>query len=155
MIRGTAATAGKRMRMLVNLRLEPSSMHKFVGVIRQFHVSRIVSMGCILLFLLCSMACNNSSELGLRPSNIPREAAWTGGLDGGAYIYCKSPEDGPNACNVYFANGELYRSGKYVLAESGAAASEHELRYKAADGKRIYLENGTILVRAGETHNHP
>jgi hypothetical protein len=99
----------------------------------------------LLLVIWASVGCVSNSARS-RPSNIPVTAVWVGGSDGGTFIDCAPPRNGHNECVVYFENGEVYMKGRYILEGTGRAATGRELQYNAADGCRILLSNGLILI---------
>jgi hypothetical protein len=95
--------------------------------------------------------CSSSSEPSDRPSQVPSDAIWAGGPDGGAYIRCSDPQAKRNKCVVYFANGAVWMAGDFVLQQSGQAATQNELQYSYADGNDIGLQGGKTLIPANKT----
>ncbi|HXX17853.1 MAG TPA: hypothetical protein VEJ46_00480 [Candidatus Acidoferrum sp.] len=81
-----------------------------------------------------------------RPTGVPPGAVWAGGPDGGNYIYCLAPQNGVNACTVYFANGDVYMTGMYHLERTDKAAPPEMLQFRFADGEHIYLKSGDVLA---------
>ncbi len=102
-------------------------------------IIRKLTEALVLVLLALSVACKENYEPKERPANLPAEAVWAGGPDGGCYILCKPPENGSNACTVYFVNGQVWMKGNYVLKDNGKAVPASELKYVEADGQRIYL----------------
>ena len=86
-----------------------------------------------------------------RPAKVPMTATWVGEADGGAYIECKAGER-TNHCTVWNDyTGDIGMSGAFMLEKQNRAATTNELRYRFPDGEKIYLENGLVLSKAGES----
>jgi hypothetical protein len=85
-----------------------------------------------------------------RPSDIPSDALWVGGADGGAYVRCTvDAVPDANPCSVWNDyTGHLVESGEYRLLAQKRAAKESELSVAYPDfGGLIYLQKGLILKR--------
>lgn len=90
-------------------------------------------------------------EPSVRPADVPLDAAWIGGADGGAYVRC-SVDSARNAdhCEVWNDNnGDLVESGYYQMRGQARAATEQELKtisFPDFDG-HIELTDGIWLDR--------
>jgi hypothetical protein len=88
--------------------------------------------------------CNHAPK---RPANVPVSSIWAGGRDGGVFIDCAASRNGgPNTCTVYQETGDIYMQGNFILQGQSRGAGAAELKFNAADGSRIYLENHLVLV---------
>ena len=85
-----------------------------------------------------------------RPTNVPAQAVWAGGLDGGSFVHCEvdSSRD-VNKCTVYNEDtGQVMEQGDFRLKTEGRAARVEELKYTWADwGGMIGLADGQTLQR--------
>lgn len=111
-----------------------------IGVIEKHYLLSNLLLAAALL-----VACTSEVEPPKRLANIPPEAVWVGGADGGAWILCKE-DRGRNFCTIYNdTNGEVWVSDYFVLEVSGRSVSEQELHYDFFDGERIRLSDGRVL----------
>lgn len=106
----------------------------------------------LLMAMLDLLACHKPASLEpkRRPANVPQDAIWAGGADGGAYVHCAvDVYRQTNPCTVWNDyTGNIVESGDYKLMAQGRAAVQAELRNTAADfGGHIYLQNGLVLKR--------
>ena len=106
----------------------------------------------LLMALLDPLGCHKPASLEpkRRPANVPQDAIWAGGADGGAYVRCAfDVYRRVNPCTVWNDyTGNIVESGDYTLMAQGRAAVQAELRITAADfGGHIYLQNGLVLKR--------
>ena len=71
--------------------------------------------GALTVFLA---ACGSNSGPGdlvpPRPDNLPEQAEWRGGLDGGDWVYCER-SDGTYVCSIYWTGGEIYSRQLFKL----------------------------------------
>ena len=83
-----------------------------------------------------------------RPTEVPSDASWAGGADGGSWIRCEVREARQaNYCTVYHENsGDIIAEGWFVLRDTGRAAPLADLTYSAFDGYEIHLEGGDVLT---------
>lgn len=108
-------------------------------------------IGCLVAGLnLC--ACQESPTLAPkhRPPNVPSDAKWVGGADGGAYVRCGIDlAQNVNPCSVWNDNtGALVESGDYKLVKEQRAANQAELQITFPDfDGQIYLKGGLVLKR--------
>lgn len=85
-----------------------------------------------------------------RPQNVPNDAVWVGGADGGAYVRCGiDPTQNVNPCSVWNDyTGMLIESGNYQLVKEHRAATQAELHVTFPDfSGLIYLRGGLVLKR--------
>jgi len=84
-----------------------------------------------------------------RPPDVPSDAVWAGGADGGAYVRCTIDDvRDVNVCTVWNDNtGYSSGPGFYRLEQKNRAATLTELRIIGAGSDFIYLKGGLILKR--------
>jgi hypothetical protein len=101
----------------------------------------------LLAFVFFVYACEKVEMPPPRPTNVPEEAVWAGGEDGGAWIDCSLDiEKGANFCTVYFdRDGDVWARTHFVLRDSGTGLPKSELTYSGFDGLVIYLSEGRVL----------
>ena len=96
--------------------------------------------------LVTSLGCAGSGHA--RPTGVPEDAVWAGGIDGGNWIACDIV--GPvNRCAVYHDyTGEIRLSGDFQLEGQSRAARRDELVFLYADVllKSIHLEDGKLVL---------
>ena len=115
---------------------------------------RSFACGILAVFMLGTVCCRESKWAHPnRPSDVPKDAIWAGGPDGGVYVRCevdkKSNSDICTTWNDY--SGEIVDQGRFQLLKEGRAARKSELVYTWADGAgRIGLKDGRILNRIGQ-----
>lgn len=80
--------------------------------------------------------------------DIPSEAVWVGGVDGGAWYLCKKISSYKADCIIYNDNnGEVWESGIFTT-KSGSLEEIDFLNsksYQGFNGDRLLLTNGAIL----------
>lgn len=84
-----------------------------------------------------------------RPTGVPPEAVWAGGVDGGNWITCTAEDHDFNYCVVYHDfTGDVRLSGSFHLEDQHRAATRDELTFLYADIglNSIHLEGGGKLV---------
>jgi hypothetical protein len=86
-----------------------------------------------------------------KPSGLPADAVWAGGLDGGGWVLCSASSAEYNDCTIYDEEGRTQGPARYVLKGSGAAAKTDQLKYTYVTGKAIGLKGGLELQRVGQT----
>lgn len=74
-------------------------------------------MGLICLF---TVACNQGAprdDTPTRPDNLPQNAEWRGGLDGGFWISCEKTDGGAASivCTTYWTDGDLHMKQEFKL----------------------------------------
>jgi hypothetical protein len=112
----------------------------------------------ILVATLCinSFGCNATNESmsaapPKRPANVPKEAIWSGGKDGGVFICITKSKDAPDNiynAEIYFdTNGEVWYKGRLLLepSENQNIDSKDKNAYAGWDGDTLYLRDGRTL----------
>jgi hypothetical protein len=112
----------------------------------------------ILVATLClnSFGCNASDEAMSaappeRPANVPKEAIWSGGKDGGVFIYIsksKDAQDNIYTAEIYFdTTGEVWYKGRLLLESSENKKFDPKDKNVLSgwDGDTLYLRDGRTL----------
>ena len=91
-----------------------------------------------------------SSEPDKRPRNIPLDAVWSGGPDGGAFFQCRAIPHQPLSyhCRVYGNAGDLQAEAAFRLEKGPAIADLQDPRTYNGwswDGETIYLSDDREL----------
>lgn len=107
-------------------------------------------MKYILVFVsIFSVICGNNPT---RPSNVPAEAFFVGGNNGGVFLNCVENLSNTKIyeCVVYYdTTGEIWTKGTFVIKpdeNSGFNPSDKNL-YNSYDGSRISLKDGRYLIK--------
>ena len=97
------------------------------------------------------VSCGKPAELRPqhRPAEVPIDAVWAGGADGGAYIKCTvDAVRNVDRCSIWNDfTGQSIGPQDYVLLRENRAATESELQYTGAATDSIFLQHGMILRR--------
>ena len=64
----------------------------------------------ILIFLIVFSCAPEERE---KPSNVPKDAIWKGGADGGCWILFEKVTENSIEATIYFENGEVRDKGVY------------------------------------------
>lgn len=124
--------------------------------------NRLVLLFSLSAVMLVTACCGIITNLvPERPTNVPPEAVWSGGVDGGSWILC-SPLDERRiryACKTYNDfNGTMSSDGEYILMRIGWNAEKQcatytevnefigELNYNGFDGRTIRLRDSLGLI---------
>ncbi len=101
----------------------------------------------ILLLILAAAGCSSKVTPPPKPALVPSNAVWAGGPDGGSFIECDvDAEHNVNRCLAYNeSTGDVKGGGFFQLSGPARAARSDELRFRAFDGDRIYLEKGMLI----------
>jgi hypothetical protein len=67
----------------------------------------------ILIFVIFMCSCNNSVNKN-RPENIPENAIWKGGSDGGCWLAIEVTNESILQAIIYYENGELWTKGEFI-----------------------------------------
>lgn len=92
----------------------------------------------------------NSSEAPNRPANVPQNAQWAGGADGGVWVQCKAIDKGVLSCRVYadVTGVPMEDEGDFII--NGDAV--RPIFYSAGlIGAEVRFERETNTVRPGPT----
>jgi hypothetical protein len=119
----------------------------------------------LLIVLLFFMGCSQGDvNPPARPNDVPKNARWGGGVDGGRWFSCeKSNKEWHYHCAVYDDNyGKVVDEGEYVLKsyywskEKGEAVIENlsstTFDYSYFDGDTIGLVNSIALIKEESTN---
>jgi hypothetical protein len=110
-------------------------------------VSRIGITSAVLLTLALShVACYRPYPPN-KPTGVPPDAVWAGGMDGGGWVLCSAPSAEYNECTIYDEEGRTQGPARYILKGTGTAANADQLRYTYVTGKAIGLQGGLELQR--------
>ena len=112
--------------------------------------SRLGVTAALAAFGLLQIACYRPYPPN-KPSGVPAEAVWAGGVDGGGWVFCSASSAEYNECTIYDEEGRSQGPARYVLKDSGVAASAEQLKYTYATGKAIGLQGGLELQRVGHS----
>lgn len=107
--------------------------------------------------------CDSPMPTPKKPSNVPVDAVWSGGPDGGHWFDCKKKGDDKfnYNCVIYNDhNGEVIAQGAFVLRKStwdeskgratySATGSVVSLAYNYYDGQLIHLKESLTLLPHG------
>ena len=109
------------------------------------------SSALAVLTALWTMACDGKVEPPPRPTNVPTEAVWAGGADGGDWFACRLETGARYDCSIYSDHdGVLNVRGTFVRIRSGAPEPSDQLAFTGAFlGDRIPLEDEASLVPDG------
>lgn len=106
----------------------------------------------ILLFLLgiAHIPAVESIEGHQKPANVPADAVWVGGIDGGVFVTLK--KGNKEKQNIYFGviyyeSGEIGYKGRLSLEPNGQPLPEPTPPdlLSGWDGERLYLQDGRWL----------
>jgi hypothetical protein len=86
-----------------------------------------------------------------KPPNVPKEAIWSGGVDGGVFILVQKDKNSP--ANIYFADiyydstGEIWYKGRLSIDPLEKPDFDYRNKevYSGWDGDTLYLKDGRIL----------
>jgi hypothetical protein len=122
-----------------------------------WHGACAIGIACLLLAGMVSMdGCKirterSKPEAPARPAGVPRQAIWSGGVDGGVFLIVLPV--GPSEPNVYTSqiyndySGEILYQGRLLLeAPNGApVAVTDPASYSGWDGDTLFLSDGRQL----------
>jgi len=86
------------------------------------------------------------------PHNVPSDAIWIGGNDGGVFLKCVKHENSPQtySCKIYNdSTGEIEVDTEFAIAQPGDPNIDINDRnlFDSWDGDCIYLKDGRRLER--------
>jgi hypothetical protein len=104
-----------------------------------------------LVLSISLVSCGKPAELRPphRPAEVPIDAVWAGGADGGAYIKCTvDAVRNVDRCSIWNDfTGKSTEPEDYMLLREHRAATDYELQYTGAANDSIFLQHGMILRR--------
>ena len=72
-------------------------------------------LGALVIFLAgCGYDSQSEDLTPPRPENLPEQAVWRGGLDGGEWYFCERSEES-YVCSIYWTKGNLYSRQSFKL----------------------------------------
>ena len=101
-----------------------------------------------LIALVFDSGCTSKATAPAKPSGVPPNAVWAGGVDGGSFFECDTDTThNVNRCLVYNDyTGDVAGGGFFRLADANRAATRDELRFQFFDGEdRIEVEGHTLV----------
>ena len=121
------------------------------------------SIWTVIWCLPTLLTCTRSPEVLLRPDNIPNKAVRVGADNNSVWIDCQNDGDRHRKydCRVFFATGEEYSSGSYLLLaytrdDAGKRRMyqrpitvPQSLTYAQFDGTNIFVDSALVLVPHG------
>lgn len=92
----------------------------------------------VMIFLACDV-----QEKKERPIQVPKDALWKGGVDGGCWILFSSVTDTIVEATIFHGNGELWEKGRFKKA-SKCELNRTEIvnEISAFDGTRLITGQG-------------
>lgn len=105
------------------------------------------------LFILVSLGCESQEPVVIepdKPSSVPSEAIWVGGVDGGVFVLIKeseSPENGEYWGEIYYVSGNVSYKGYLKAHPENLSHMDFNSResYQGWDGDTLYLLEGEYL----------
>lgn len=116
--------------------------------------SLLVSAALLALTMLLTTGCDAGTTASTeppRPDNVPTEAIWTGGLDGGVYVLLSRSEgtEGSVYTGKVYAekSGVVWYEGRFAIEPAGEpyVDLQNPESYGAWDGDTLYLRDGRAL----------
>lgn len=124
----------------------------------RMYTSKSILRFMAYLFLLSIMACgcmensNSNVKQPKKPPNVPKEAVWSGGVDGGVFVYIRKEENSPpniySAKIFYDTTGEIWYEGRLSLEppENPIFDYKSDEAFSGWDGDTLYLRDGRKLT---------
>ena len=111
----------------------------------------------LLIPALLLAACHEKQQSAFRPPQVPREAFWLGGPDGGVFVVVQKRPQDPRPLyqgRIFYPHGEPWYEGPLALEPSDRP--DVDLRdskvFVGWDGERLLLSDGRSLRAIGR---HP
>ena len=129
----------------------------FLRKMRTLQINSQKAVAVLIVFLFInSLGCKSrKNSMAVtpqkRPANVPKEAIWCGGADGGAFIRVTKIKNDPEkiyAAEIYFdTTGEVWYRGKLILESSENPNFDFTNAnvYSGWDGDILYLRDGRML----------
>lgn len=109
---------------------------------------KVLILTGIVFYTILASSCGEYTSEPERPSNVPAEADWVGGEDGGSYIQCLTynPKTGLARFIIYNDfSGQVEAKGFYKIADR-IYNKKIEFSFSTYDGENIYLNDGNIFT---------
>lgn len=129
-----------------------------------FSLFRLLTLTTLTLTALSLVACdgqqaNSIEEIPTKPSNVPSESLWVGGLDGGVFVFLKKSNPSSMPANIgkeknleydaqiHYVSGDLAYQGKlYLYPKNSPEVNINQLEsYQGWDGDSLFLSQGREL----------
>ena len=110
--------------------------------------SNILSVAALIVALLfaCFTFIKPTSSTPEKPANVPSDAQWVGGIDGGDWLICHEVSTRTMTCTVFAdVTGVLVDEGIFTFDEEHQSKIGSDSFYASLsyfDGERIKLRNG-------------
>ena len=106
----------------------------------------------LFLFSIIFIGCNNQP---VKPANVPSDAFFVGGPDGGVFLKCRKNMSKPNTyqCSIYSdSNGEIWSEGVFAITNSGNTDFDVNDKgiYSYWDGRFLCLKDRRCLAKVSE-----
>ena len=107
----------------------------------------------IALFVLAASGCESQEPVVVepsKPSNVPSEAIWVGGIDGGVFVLIRdseSSDDGIYFGEIYYVSGDVSYKGDLKIYPDNLLRIDFNNKesYQGWDGDTLYLREGRYL----------
>ncbi len=83
-----------------------------------------------ILLLVTAFSCNSDNRE--KPSNIPREAIWKGGVDGGCWVLFNKVSENTIEATIFYENGEVWEKG--IFKKQGNCQISKDILVKKIKG---------------------
>ena len=105
----------------------------------------------VVVIIVFSFGCMESSGERTRPVGLPTEAFWLGGPDGGVFLLLNRHDDPKSKSYdgaVYHPDGSIWYKGRFILEPAASAPVDPKNRdqFDGWDGTQILLLDGRSLV---------
>lgn len=108
----------------------------------------------IALFVLVASGCESQEPVVVEPSkppNVPSEAIWVGGLDGGVFVLIRDSDssgDGIYFGEIYYVSGDVSYKGDLKIYPDNLLRIDfgNKESYQGWDGDTLYLREGRYLT---------
>ncbi len=111
-------------------------------------MSRIILPALFIVFLTACTEKEYEQSIPERPTNVPKNAIWVGGLDGGVFVLLETSDATKYSGEVYYSHGPLSYEGAFKIFPEDAPPidlNNHEA-YQGWDGDTLYFTKGRQLV---------
>jgi hypothetical protein len=130
-------------------------------MVRSDYRRRWIIFACVIVAVLtgCEVSQKKASiNPPNKPANVPQEAVWSGGANGGAFIYLRKNNDSPPhiySAEIYYdSTGEIWYKGQLKIEPVDNPQFDWKNKdvYSGWDGDTLYLKDGRLL-KAIDTNN--